>query len=234
MATILYLPLTELPFVDLGPSELSVVNTDVTLDANGKFGNAARFTRSEGTNHLQLPVSSVFNWGTNNWTVHFWAYLHTHTNDDGFWGTTEVVGLNAGIMFNLGTTFWGRVIRSWLGNTGYIFQSVNLVPLTTIVHLALVRDDTFIKAYLNGTLMTSASWAHGGAGVIDPEVGLRIGSFYGDSNAAPCDASISEFIIDDTALWTANFTPPSSPYSVAEDVGFTLGGVSFGNVIIGA
>jgi hypothetical protein len=37
---------------------------------------------------------------------------------------------------------------------------------------------------------------------------------YADSNAAPIDVSISEYIIDDTALWTTNFTPPDAPLYV--------------------
>jgi len=117
MATVLYLPLTGLPFVDLGPTEHVVTNTGVTLDANGKFGGAARFTRADGTDHLQLGHHADWDWGTDNWTVHFWMYLHGHTNDDGFWGTMESGTLNAGIMLNLGTSGQGRIIRSYLGGT---------------------------------------------------------------------------------------------------------------------
>ena len=234
MAAILYLPLTELPFVDEGPTEHAVGNTGVTLDANGKFGNAARFTRSDATDRLQLADHTDWDFGTNNWTVHFWAYLHSHNNDDGIWGSVEFGTLNAGITMNMGQSGQGRILRVYLGGTGYVIVTTGqFLPLTTVTHLALVRDSTYLKLYLNGTLMTNGSWTHGGAGVNDTSDGLGLGQFYADVDAAPINISLSEFIIDDTALWTEDFTPPSSPYSAPEEVGFEISGVNLGNIIIG-
>jgi hypothetical protein len=158
MATVLHLPLNELPFVDRGPTEHTVTNTGVTLDANGKFGGAARFTRADSTDHLQLGNHDDWDWGTNNWTVHFWMYLHGHTNDDGFWGTLESGTLAAGIMLNLGTSAQGRIARSYLGGTGYVLTTSDTFDLTTLQHVALVRDSTYLKVYKDGTLMTGGSW----------------------------------------------------------------------------
>ncbi len=227
MATVLYLPLTDLPFVDLGPSSHVVTNTDVTLDANGKFGNAARFIRTDETDRLQLPDHTDWDFGTNNWTTHFWAYLHSHTNDDGVWGSVEFGTLAAGITLVLGTSAQGRILRVYLGGTGYVIVTSSLIPLTTLTHIAVVRDSTFLKIYANGTLMTDGSWTHSGVGVNDTSDGFALGQFYADNSAAPGNISMSEFIIDDTALWTSDFSPPTAPLELFSEE------ILVGNTIVG-
>ncbi len=227
MATILYLPLTELPFVDLGPNAFTVTNNGVSLDAvNGKFGNGARFTRSE-LDWLNLPDDPLWDFGSSNWTIHFWAYLHTFTNDDAFCGSLgDYPATTWGMNFALGTSAQGRVCRYYSG-AYRIITTGQLVPLTTLVHLALVRDSTFVKIYLNGTLMTLGSWTHGGASVPGPGTrGFSVGSFWDDQQDQALDATLSEFIIDDTALWTSDFTPPSAPYAAAAPT------ISFNNITL--
>lgn len=208
MATLVHLPLNALPFVDMGPTGHSVTNDGVTLDvANGKFGAGARFTRAD-LDRLWMADHADWRFGATNWTIHFWIYIHSHTNDDGLCGSLEYGDNADGMAFNLGTSGAGEHVRYYSG--GYRIETVD-VTLTSLIHLALVRDSTYVKIYEDGTLMTTGTWTHSNAAVPDMQLGFSIGSFWGDNTESACDATISEFIIDDTALWTTNFTPPTAP-----------------------
>ena len=217
MATILHLPMTELPVVDLGPSQLTVTNNGCTIDTvNGKFGNGLRFTAAE-SDYLQIPNHALFDFGSNNWTIHLWAYWHTWTTWAAFCGNLDFPAGTAGHAWTVSTG--SRTVRWHDGQVGWRIITSQLIGLTSLNHYALVRDGTNVRIYENGTLMTGGSWAHGDQAQLTPTTNFRIGSFYGNGDSGFPDVTMSEFIIDDTALWTSNFTPPDAPltYEYAVD-----------------
>lgn len=223
MATILHLPMTELPVVDLGPYALPITNNGCTIDAvNGKFGNGLRFTNAE-SDHLIVPNHALFDWQANNWTIHLWAYWHQYIPLGGFCGNLKSPAGPGGQAWAHRQFSQGA---KWHNDFGWQFQTSQVVGLLSLNHYALVRDGTFVKMYENGSLMTGGSWAHGGFSIVTPTTDFQVGNFYGNAAGGYADATFSEFIIDDTALWTSNFTPPDAPltYEMAIDRFITSAG----------
>ena len=77
-------------------------------------------------------------------------------------------------------------------------------------HIAIVRETTggIIKQYLNGVHEGSIS---GFSGSVDNTGNLTIGSWFTGSNAIT--GYIDEFRIRREAVYTGNFTPPTSPFT---------------------
>jgi hypothetical protein len=207
------------PFVDSSPSSHTITNSNVTItDTNAWSVSAGRFEQASSA-LLTMGDSTDWDWGTDNWTVDWRMYIHSFNNDDGIWGSLDNT-LNKGINCAFGTSAQGTIIRI-LTNGAYRITTVGeSVPLLTPVHMAVVRDDTFIKVYRDGNLMVGGSWAHGGLDINTPDTGFQIGRFYTNTAGFHSDVTIDEFrITKGRALWTSNFTPPSAPYTIAPSAG---------------
>lgn len=232
MATITILQFDELPLVDTIGSH-SVVNNGVTISsANTKvgFGSSGVFNKGQ-SDHCHMAQSTDWDFGANPYTIHCWVWLYTRSQYDGIW-TTLNTGPNDGMGASISD---GGGVRFYIApSAGYVIDSDQTVAIDDWTHIAIVRDATYIKLYINGTNPGDGTYTHSdGAAAAANTHGFRVGKFYADQNVFPLDGEVDELIVADTALWTEDFTPPSSPYSAPEDVGFTLGNVSLGNVIIG-
>jgi hypothetical protein len=89
----------------------------------------------------------------------------------------------------------------------FTFQST--IPTATWTHCALVRSGTSFKLYQNGTQSTNS--ATSSDAVSNSSTAINIGSFI-SSGVANLNGNISNLrILKGTALYTSNFTPPTSP-----------------------
>ena len=76
-------------------------------------------------------------------------------------------------------------------------------------HWACIRENlTAFKMYLNGALIGSTTYT---GAILKDTSDMTINSWRG--NSYPCNSYINEFRISKVARWTANFTPPTEPYS---------------------
>ena len=198
-------------FVDNSTNTFTLTpNGTVTVVPNQPFGALPSSVQNYGsslfdgsTGYLSSNVTPL---GNGDWTVEFWMYPLSTSNQ---------------YIFTLGATpDWGDALGCSMiyyrnPTTPYFSYSVGSQSSITVaspiinqwVHIALVQKSTITKLYINGVAQattftnttnltgTKVQIGHGGASSWNP--------FYG---------SISNFrVVSGTAVYTANFTPPTTP-----------------------
>jgi len=173
-----------------------VTNTDAPYTP-ATYGGSMYF---DGTgDYLTSASSAVMNFGTNSFTVEFWAYWSTHASYAGFISTAGGASGQLQIIFNAST----NILRIDIGGSQWITTySINPNVWT---HLALVRSGSAITLYANGVSVETAT----NSSTVDA-TGLRVGVDKDTANYYT--GYISNLrLVNGTALYTAAFAPPVSP-----------------------
>lgn len=187
----------------------------------GKFKNAFKF---DGTNCVTLAYNSNLIFGKNNFTIAGWFYTETvkqqgffsdrHKYSDSFSTAGTTVSMNSDGKFYVEMYSSSQPTSS----TQLAKKALDTsVPLGEWFHLALVRNSSTITLYLNGISIFSVSISSAVLYQYKSLSNFKIGSTTVTSSGTnPTDffvGLIDEFIIvNGTALWTSNFTPPSLMY----------------------
>jgi hypothetical protein len=115
--------------------------------------------------------------------------------------------------FAIGTEAANRIQFAMFGSAirvevyaGTLDFNGGTVPLNAWTHVAIVRSGTTITIYINGVSATSATWNN----VVGNSGGFIVGANRSVSNYVNGYISGLRFLIG-TALYTSNFTPPTSP-----------------------
>ena len=161
----------------------------------------------DGTgDYLSMPGNVGFQF-TNDFTVEAWIYL------DNISGTK-------GIFFGVGSNSFGlRVGQSYLGNV----NGLNIVrsgvadleycaftfATSTWYHIAVVRSGTTISFYVNGIQQTTLGSGGSSYSFATPSSGY-VGS-NNDTNEKFAGYISNLRVVKGTAVYTANFTPPTAP-----------------------
>ncbi|MBF0451183.1 MAG: hypothetical protein HQK75_10805, partial [Candidatus Magnetomorum sp.] len=171
-----------------------------------KFGKSSNYYDG-AQDYLHVPASSDFSFGTNHFTIDFWAYLLDVSRTDQ--GILSTVG-----SINNYTDGWrityevGRFeFRGY--NTAIVAASDATFQNNTWYHIAVVRKDGTVKIYVDGVEKGSGTITEDIISTVDLNngrayVGYDDYYFYGYLD----EIRISNGI----ARWTENFTPPDVSY----------------------
>ncbi len=189
------------PFAPVAFYDTSVIGGSAYFDGNGDY--------------LSTPDSAVLQFGTGNFTVELWvhqpAQSGVHNTVVGKWlsgfGTTGDWALRT--RFNNSTQF-----AITLKNTSgwYDITTSTNVSDSAWHHLAFVRDSsTTLKLYVDGVL--KATQTISSSDIVGSSAVMSIG---GNVNSATNEVASTGFvsnvrIVKGSALYTANFTPPTAP-----------------------
>ncbi len=197
-------------FVDSSPRTKTITangNAQIST-TQSKFGGSSAYFDGGG-DYLSIPTSTDFDLGTT-YTIDYWVY-----------STTAGIGyMGIGNYTNPGSTWTGLVfcVRNqyvyWYGTTVGDEQRSDLtgIPFNQWVHVALVREGTVGRIYLNGVLFHTKTGLSTNAVSTMP---LKIGLF--DYNVAPeyFRGYIDEFrVTKGLAVYTSGFTPPTSAFKL--------------------
>ena len=189
---------TDSGFTDIANNHaITVVGGPTITTTESKFGAGA--LRVTGGNYLKINSTSTLNMSSKKTlTFECWVYI---TGTIGFGGilSTRDTPSCTNIVVKRGFTLIGD---AYLNNWSVVAATL---PLDQWVHVALVLDGTNIKEYING-VQTGSSLAH--PSWPSSNNFLLIGYDF--------DGGITGYIndlrISDYAVYTANFTPPTSPF----------------------
>jgi hypothetical protein len=211
--------MTEIRFIDgqaLGPNSFGTFNSygvwqpityGGSYGTNGFYlpmnpGSSTYAAPFNGTSQLiSAPANAAFNF-TGNFTAECWANTSTITN------ATQP------ILFTIGSDASGLVVGFYSGafycymvGSGGLMTSATL-PLNQWVHVAWVRVGSVNTLYLNGVANATAT----NSSTLSSTGGVTVGKT-GSSGSTYnyFQGSVSNFRVNNTALYTANFTPPTSP-----------------------
>ena len=154
--------------------------------------------------YLSAPANAAFAFGTGNFTVEAWVFIQSYSDARFVFDTRSSVS-TAGMGFRVQTN----------GSLGYsdsannTLTSTGLVPLNTWTHIAWVRSGTTLTGYVNGVSGGSVSNSanitqnNGVIGAVGFSSGERMFGYISNLR-----------IVKGTALYTANFTPPTQLLNV--------------------
>jgi len=187
-----------------------------------KFGTTSimpvRISNTVG-GYLNIPDSDDFNLGSSDFTIDFWLYYYNSSDSPTFCGQGDYSGSSM-----LNSSF--RVIEHASngfsfyyytgGNTAVDIHFNQNVPENEWVHLAVVRNNTYLDLYINGNSI--GSYNIGTTILYNSTSDLNIGAFFPESHNGDVwgtvDGYMDEFRISKgIARWIGNFTPPDKPYS---------------------
>jgi hypothetical protein len=188
-------------------------NLPVTINGNTTISTAQYPTGMsssiyfDGTgDYLSLPANAAFSFGTGDYTVEFWVYMtsygSTNTALIDFRGSTGFPQVQPVIFLNFST----KELELYPA-TG---KTTGAFPLNTWTHIATTRSASVVKLFVNGTQAgpssTDTTSYTNSSGVFIAAYAIGPSQFLNGymSNIRVCKG---------TALYTANFTPPSAPLS---------------------
>ena len=199
-------------FTDSGPNALTVTanGNAVISTAQSKFGGASGYFDGSG-GFLQISSSDFSNFGSDDFTVETWLYCSSFApvNLDRQTIAAQWSGGGAYIwMFE----FDAENLILTQGNNGFHAGQDFVVPWTptpnTWQHVAVSRENGVVRMFLNGQLLASGNYAFNMTGTADLIIGKNP-----DNNTRWLNGYLDDFrIVKGTALYTADFTPPTAAF----------------------
>ena len=152
-----------------------------------------------GSNSLSVPNNAALNPGTGDFTIEFWTYLNSTTNNASFYR-----GNNNGVdIFMNGS---GRLALGVAQVSTLITDSVTMTT-GAWVHVAAVRISGTTRLYKNGVLVGSAgdatNYVTDSVNYIGTQGSLRINGYISNLR-----------VVIGTGVYTGAFIPPTSPLQV--------------------
>jgi len=194
-------------------------NGDATQSAvQSKFGGKSAYFDGTG-DYLFIPDSDDWNFGSGDFTIDFWVNPGQVSAQKAIFSQEESDYYPANFAEILsGQIRW--VMRTASGADIFDMSSSSTLAIGTWYHVALVKNGTTYKIYINGTERGSATNSTVMENVVSPfEIGRR---FDGACGLPSChwNGYIDELRVSKgIARWTSNFTPPTSAYtSTGSDV----------------
>ena len=172
---------------------------------------------------LTIPASSSLTLGTNDHTIEFWMYQTSRGQYDTafIYGNTVSFATN-NYYFSVGN-YLGFVIGNGAGNWAINLNGGTATDLNVWNHYAVVRNGTTFTVYINGISRGSQTSSINIAAQGDV---FRIGD-YNSSGTFPINGYITNFrVVNGTAVYTSNFTPPTSPLTAIPNTQILLQGLT--------
>ena len=188
--------------------------SDSTVGGSGYF---------DGTgDYLSTPSSSAFSFGTGDFTIEYWVYVNSGTNNGIFQLSDTAGGLKPSQANSLAMNiFTNNAVSIYANGTSYQAPN-NTLPYNSWTHFAIVRSSNVTKLYANGSLVTSI----GSSGSITDNTNytglyVAVGGYY--STAYLMTGYVSNFrVVKGTAVYTSNFTPPTAPLTAITNTSLLL------------
>jgi len=183
---------------------ITVIGSPTISTAQSKFG--AGSLRVTSGNYLRINSTSTLDMsGKKPFTFECWVYLTSgHSSVSGILSMRSSV-VYCPLVVKESSTFIGDgSLNSWS------FLSGGVVGRNTWSHVAIVFDGTNVRLYVNGNGTFENS-------VISskPHPSWPVGDRFlnvGYDHDGVADGYINDLRISDYAVYTANFTPPTSPF----------------------
>ena len=198
--------------VDNSPSNLAITkNGDVSVQKFGPFAGTTLPTPYysayfDGTGDY-LSLSTIQNFGTADFTVEAWVYL-TAVNTNGIYASTGGTGKSRLYthITNTGSKLQAT-LRNSDGTNEVDYTGSTTINLNTWYHVAIVRYNNTLYLYVNGVSDMTPTPVTQNLSTNDSF------STVGSANATRLfNGYMSNLrVVAGTAVYTANFTPPTSP-----------------------
>lgn len=171
-------------------------------NAQAKFGStSANFNGTTG--YAQPTANSGFAFGTNDFTIEFWAYLINNSNYQGMYVDAYSVGITTlAIRYEQPSGSLG----AWQNGETDLHIGSATVSFTAWHHIAFTRTGGANRVFLDGTKILDWSSAAGNITSNLPAIGEDQQQYF-------LDGYMQELrVTNGIARYTATFTAPSAPF----------------------
>ena len=203
---------TNQAIIDNGP-----FNNIITRVGNTSQGSFSPYSVTGWSNYfdgtgdyLSIDTNTAFDLSTSDFTVECWVYFNGSNNSRGFFAAGN--SSRSGIGYQISAS---GILQFIYGNgtTCTFVAGTNALQLNTWIHVVTSRVGSNARVYINGTLEITVTSSNFGAGSYSCFVGIGYGINAGNLTlGSPINGYISNLrIIKGTALYTATFTPPTTP-----------------------
>jgi hypothetical protein len=188
-------------FTDSSPNGFTVTaNGDAQIStAQSKFGGASGLFDGNG-DYLTIPAS-VVNVGTDDFTIEAWVWLSSL-------GQRGIIGSGGGQSTLAFGVNGGNLLCDFANVGGGLVASGNEVTAETWHHVAASRSGGTGRLFVDGVEVASGS-----LGSFANSTAAAVGGFADDAGWY-FDGYIDDLRVTTTALYTANFTPPTAQLGV--------------------
>ena len=203
-------------------TRVNTVNPSLNTPFSGGVGGSEYFNAATG-GYLSGPNTTALQMGTGDYTVEFWMY---QTNVS----TTQVI-LEIGRPSTSGSpgfqidTIGGAVTVYGGATTGTLLITAGSTQVVnTWYHIALTRQSSSTKLFINGTQSGSTA---------TDSTNYNQAYLWVGANGGGGSGYVSGFIsniraLKGTALYTANFTPPTAPLTAITNTSLLITGTGQG------
>jgi hypothetical protein len=182
--------------------------TGGTSHSDGPFPEAGYVEFDGSTEYLSIADSADFSFGTGDYTMEAWIYPTSTGSYPLIIAQYENTSTTASWFFSLGnnTTTVEYYAYSPDGNLSP-YLSGGTAPLNTWTHVAVTRSGSTVRLFVGGSQVDSRTWSNAHR---DSSLSVTIGA--SSNGLYKFSGNISNVrIVKGTALYTSDFTPPSSP-----------------------
>ena len=154
---------------------------------------------------FQIPTNAAFTYGTGDFTIEWWGYQTATSGVQGIWRNSTGDAVNSIGFWTIAQPAGRITITIGNGVSSDVVRSNSAITTSTWNHYAFVRSGTLFTLYVNGVAQTETlnSSIDLPAQLAYMQIGNAGGLYAGQ---------ISNFrIVKGTAVYTANFTPPTQP-----------------------
>jgi hypothetical protein len=195
-------------FVDSGPSALTVTRTGTPAisTSQSKYGGSSA-ALSGTADRLDVASNALFAFGTGDFTVEFWLYFNSVST-----AQTSFVNVNVAGGFSCywtGSLYYSVPANNFVVSNRSVgqFQSSWTPSANTWYHVAISRNGTNLRVFINGTQLgstvtSSTNYIQGP---------LQIGGST-DGAGWTVNGYIDDLRITKYARYTAAFTPPTTAF----------------------
>jgi hypothetical protein len=190
------------------------------------YGGSGYFNGS--TDYLTTPANTAFAFGTGDFTVEAWIYT-TARIGSGNYGSlitgAQVYGVSSDWILCLTST--GLLYFQIGSSSSGAYLSNASVPLNSWTHVAFSRASGTVKAFING--VDAGNSVTYSTSISNNSTPLSVGGPSNGSANGLMQGYISNLrIVKGTAVYTANFTPPTSPVTAITNTSLLTNFTNFG------
>ena len=184
----------------------SLFGSPITSTTQIKFGSASGYFN--GSSLIYFSDNSAFDLSSTDFCIECWVYPLSLSENNSFIITKDVYGES----FSYGILLTDTTIEvRWAGYTEFLTANYSL-SLNSWQHIAVTNSGGNLRIFVNGDEKTNQSSVVFTDSPSDLYIGATNGSFIGEESTF-LNGYIDELrIVKNNAIYTANFTPPSSPF----------------------
>ena len=201
-------------------SNLKLVGNTTGSTTQAKFANTKSMYFDGTGDYVGLPAGSL-DLGSSDFTIEAWIYQNANSGsgNDSHVIYSDWVNINAdkSVLFRV-TDSTGQKIQFLYttdGSTNNVYTSTATISNSTWTHVAVCKDSTSLRVYIDGTREV---WASSPSFTLNPNSGTTVGPLIGsvyDNNLSSYRQFFDGYMQDvritkGLARYTANFTPPTA------------------------